>query len=115
MWSSKFKNSDNNSLLKNINFRNYLSQTQLNSIKKKINYNYEKKNDDNNLLLEGYLDKIHNPLNDNFKNELKNNKLIIYNPNFGLNNLKSHLKSHFFIYIFTSLTATIGYYFLFHN
>jgi hypothetical protein len=119
MWTSIFKKTDNNSLLKNINFRNYLSQTQLNSIKNKLHYN-NKKNDDINLLLEGYLDKIHNPLNDNFNNELKNselknNKLVIYNPNnyYGINHLKKHLKKHFFIFVLTSLTTTIGYFFYF--
>ena len=115
MWTSLFKNKDNNSLLKNIHFRNYLSQTQLNSIKNKLDYklheNHDIKKEDNDFLLEGYLDKIHNPLNDKLlDNELKNNKLVCINQNLVLNNFKSNLKTHLFIFALTSLTTSIGYY-----
>jgi|LauGreDrversion4_1035100.scaffolds.fasta_scaffold558831_1 hypothetical protein len=117
MWTSLFKNTDNNSLLKNRHFRNYLSQTQLNSIKNKLDYKlHEKSNikkEDNDFLLEGYLDKIHNPLNDNFiDDELKNNKLVCINSNnFVLNNFKTNFKTHLFLFALTSLTTSIGYYF----
>lgn len=122
MWNCLLKNKDYNSFLKNTNFRNYLSQSQLHSIKKivdhrlvdnKLNIKFntikENKKEDNNLIIKRYLDKINlnNPLND----KLLNNSIVMKSHELSNNKYVLSFKIYVFLFALTSFTTSIGYYF----
>ena len=116
MWNSLLKNKDNNSLLKNRYFRNYLFQSQLNSIKNIVDHRLDQnkldrikyyKKEDNDLILKEYLDKINNFSND----KLENNSINLKKNELSTIKHMLSFKTHLLLFALTSFTTTIGYLF----